>query len=130
MVPPKDANIIDWPTSISWFDENGIFCSVSKKVPAQTLEETKKLMNDLYRILDGKKICMLIDVTNSGESTRETREFAAQEFPKFIKAIAMISNSQLGKMMANMFFNMKKQPYPTRMFTDEIEAKAWLKQYL
>ncbi len=116
MVPPKDATLIDWPTSISWFDENGIFCSVSKKAPAQTLEETKKIMDDLYRILDGKKICMLIDVTNSGESTRETREFAAQEFPKFIKAIAMISNSQLGKMMANMFFNMKKQPYPTRMF--------------
>jgi hypothetical protein len=42
----------------------------------------------------------------------------------------MISNSQLGKMLANMFFNMKKQPYPTKMFTDETEAKEWLKQYL
>lgn len=130
MVPPKDVTVIDWPTSISWFDENGIFCSVSKKVPAQSLEETKKLMAELNKILDGQKVCMLIDVTNSGESTRETREFAAEEFPKFVKAIAMISNTQLGKMMANLFFNMNKPPYPTRMFTDEMEAKAWLKQYL
>jgi len=50
--------------------------------------------------------------------------------PRYIKAIAMVSDSALGKMLANLFFTLKKQPYPTKMFTNEQDAKEWLMQYL
>lgn len=130
MEPPKDAKVIDTYSATYWFDENGILCTVSKKVPPQPLEDIKKTIEEFKQLLNDKKVCMLIDVTNSGESSREVRDYAAVEFPKFIKAIAMVSNSELGKMLANLFFNLKHQSYPTRMFTNEAEAKEWLKQYL
>ncbi|MFL5729573.1 MAG: hypothetical protein ACJ75J_08830, partial [Cytophagaceae bacterium] len=104
MTPPANANVIDWPSSILWFDEDGILYSVSKKVPPQSMEEVKKTMEDFYKLLDGKKVCMLVDVTHSQETSRELRDYAAQEFPKFTKAIAMVSESALGKMLANLFF--------------------------
>jgi hypothetical protein len=128
MQAPANTKIYDFPGSVFWF-EDGILCSISKNMPAQNLEEVKKTIEEFKKIIDGKKVCMLLDVTYSPESTKEIRDYAALEFPKFTKAIAMISKSALGKMLANLFFTLKTQPYPTKMFTDENEAKAWLKQY-
>jgi hypothetical protein len=73
---------------------------------------------------------MLVDVTYTAESSKEIRDYAAHEFPNFVKAIAMVSGSVFGKMLANLFFTLKAQPYPTKMFTNEQDAKEWLKQYL
>lgn len=130
LTKPTSANVMEWPTSTAWFDESGILCSISKKASSPTLEETKKVIEDFRSIIGNKKVCLLIDVTYTSESSREIREYVAEEFPKFIKAIAMVSDSALGKMLANIFFTLKSQPYPTKMFTDETEAKNWLKQYL
>ena len=128
--PPKNAQLMDTKTGTSWFDENGILYSISKKSGPLSMEETMKITEDFKKMLNGKKVCMLVDVTNSNETDRETREYAAQEFPKITKAIAMVSKSALGKMLANLFFTIKEQPFPTKMFNTEAEAKERLKQYL
>lgn len=127
---PENAKIIELPTSTLWFDESGILYSISKKVPPQTLEQTQETMAALRRHLGPEKVCMLIEVTHSTETTLEVRSYAAEELPKIAKAIAMVSKSALGKMLANLFFRLKSQPYPVKMFDDEIDAKAWLKKYL
>ncbi len=130
MKPPKNANVIDFPTSIMWWDENGILCSIAKKVPPQTLEEAKKLMEEFKKITGGKKVCLLSDSTDSPPANKEMRDYAAEVIPEIAKAVAIISRSAVGKMAANLFFSIKKQPYPIKMFDDENEAKEWLKQYL
>ena len=73
---------------------------------------------------------MLLDFSNFAQNSKEIREYINVEFPKIAKAVAMISENPLGRMIANIFFSVKKQPYPTKMFDDELEAKEWLKQYL
>jgi len=130
MEPPKNAKVYDWETSTFWFDENGILCSISKKTAPLSLEHTERIVEGFKKIIGDKKVCMLIDVTHSRESSREVRSYAAKELPKFVKAIAMVSHSALGKMLANLFFTLKAQPYPTKMFNDEDKAREWLKQYL
>lgn len=131
MEPPKGAEVLENESSVIWFDKDGIVCSVSKKVTtAVTLEETIEQMGAFVKFIHGKKICLLADVTNSAESSKEARDYAAAEFPKYIKAIAMISESALGRMLANLFFAVRTQPYPTKMFNSEQEARGWLKQYL
>lgn len=130
MKVPDNVEVYDTQTSTYWYDENGILCSISKKTDPVSLEDTKKLLREFKSNLRSEKVCLLIDVTHSGETTREVRDYAAQEFPKFVKAIAMVSDSALGKMLANLFFRIRTQPYPTKMFNNEQEAKEWLKQYL
>lgn len=130
MKPPNNAKIMDWASSTFWFDENGIVCSISKKSKPQSLAEVKDIMATFKSMIGDKKICLLADTTNSSESTKEVRDYVALEFPKFIKAIAILSESSLGKMLANLFFKLKAQPYPTKMFNDEKEAKKWLQQFL
>jgi hypothetical protein len=127
---PEHARIIDLPTSRIWREDSGIVCVVSKKVEPQTVEQAREAIKLFRDYIGSEKVCMLIDVTNSSESSREVREFVAEEFPKLVKAIAMVSNSALGKMLANLFFNLKSQPYPVKMFNDETEARIWLKNYL
>jgi len=127
---PKNVKVKEWGTSTTWFDEEGILYSVSKKGTQHTLEETKKRFEEFKALIGNNKICMLIDVTNTNESTREIRNYAAEELPKIVKAIAMVSTSAVGKMLANLFFTLKTQPYPTKMFNNEAEAKKWLQQFL
>ena len=131
MKVPPNVEVYDTLSSTYWYDDEGFLCAISKKksVPA-SLEDTKKLLEDFRATLKQEKICMLMDVTHSSETTREVRDYVAIEFPKFVKAIAMVSDSPLGKMLANLFFSLKTQPYPTKMFNDEEKARIWLKQYL
>lgn len=130
MVVPKNTEVFEFPTSTLWFDENGIVCSIAKNVPSQTVEETKDTMAEFGRITGGKKICLLSDSTYSPPIDKEMRDYLAKVLPEITKAVAIISRSAVGKVAANLFFSIKKQPYPVRMFTEETEAKEWLKQYL
>lgn len=127
---PADVEKVEFATSIAWVDKDGILCSISKKVPAPSIEESKKELELFKKHFGDKKHCMLLDITNSAPTSKEARDWGAIELAKLIKALAMISNSALGKMVANLFFGLKPPPYPTKMFTNEKEAKEWLKQYL
>lgn len=130
MVIPENTEVFEFPTSTMWFDEHGILCSVAKKVPPQTVEEAKKTMEIFRELTGGKKVCLLSDSTDSPPSNKEMRDYAAQVIPEIAKAVAVISRSAVGKMAANLFFSIKKQPYPVKIFNEENEAKEWLKQYL
>lgn len=130
MVPPKNTKIIEWPNATMWFDEDGILCSVSKKAPQQTLAEAKQSVEDFKALTGGKKVCMLSDNTHSTAPNKEMRDYVALVMPDLVNAIAIMSASAAGRMVANLFFSIKKQPYPIKMFDDEATAKTWLKQYL
>lgn len=130
MVPPENVKVFDLPTSILWFDENGILCSVAKKVPPQTLEQAKEAMKEFTKITGGQKVCLLSDSTDHPPADKEMRDYAAEVLPELVNAVAIISRSAVGVMAANLFFSIKQQPYPVKMFTVETEAKKWLKQYL
>ncbi|HEY6161235.1 MAG TPA: hypothetical protein VI112_08430 [Bacteroidia bacterium] len=130
MEPPKNAKVYEFPTSTIWFDEDGILYSMGKKAPAETIEESKRTLEQFKEIVGHKKVCMILDVTNAQPNNKETRDFAAKELPPLVKAMALISNSPLGRMMVNLFFGLKPPPYPARMCANEKEAKEWIRQYL
>jgi hypothetical protein len=129
MTPPDNVTVYEFPASTIWFDENGILCTIAKNVP-QTMDEAKDALAKTKQLLGGKKVCLLSDNTNGVPTNKEMRDFAAEVIPEIVKAVAVISRSSVGKMAANLFFMLKKQPYPVKFFNEETEAKEWLKQYL
>lgn len=130
MQPQPNAKITETPIFTMWLDELGILCFLSKKHPPQTLEDSKMLFAEIKKISQGPKRCMLMDLTNFQLPTKESREYGAVEIPMLATAIAFLSRTALGAWAANIFFTLKQQPYPTKMFTDEQEARKWLKKYL
>ena len=130
MQPSTLCEIFESPLSVMWFDEDGIFCTVTKKKAPLTKEALIAQFDFIRKRSNGKKICWLGDVTHVSFPTTEARDYAGEETPKFIKALALITNSEISKMVANVFLVLKRPPYPTKLFTNEKDARNWLKNHL
>jgi hypothetical protein len=63
-------------------------------------------------------------------SNKQTREYAAKEFPKLVKALALVCKSPMSRVLAHLFFAVVSPPFPAKMFTTEADAKQWLMQYI
>jgi hypothetical protein len=69
---------------------------------------------------------LLVDMRVSGQMDREARAiFSAPS--DWAHAVALWVQSPMSKVIANFFLGVSKTPVPTRLFTDEAEALAWLK---
>ncbi|MES2590567.1 MAG: hypothetical protein V4608_01695 [Bacteroidota bacterium] len=130
MEPHPNAQVYDSAGSTFWFNENGIVCFVTKNTPLQTLGDIINSFNKFKEIIGTRKVCVLLDITNSAEITREVRNYMASELPEFIIAIALISKTAFGKMLASIFLSISSQPYPTKNFVNEKDALKWLQQYV
>lgn len=131
---PANVKTFDQPTSTLWFDEDGIMYSKPKPgvaEPELTREETLKQMDEIKKILDYKKVCMILETnSNSKPPKKDDRDFIAEQLNEITKAMGIISTSPLSRMVANLFFGLKPPPYPVKFFSNEKEAKEWVKQYL
>ena len=133
MKPPPNAKMIEWPTSTMWFDEDGILYSVPKSgaVHPKTKEESLEEMERFRKLVGGKKTCMIAKTDNTAPPPKtEDRDWIAKELDSIVKAMAIISASPLSRMVANLFFGFKPPSYPVKFFSNEKEAKEWMKQYL
>jgi hypothetical protein len=133
MIPPKDAKIIEWPTSSMWFDEDGVLYSLPKPQGRhpQTREESEKQMDEFRKLVGGKKTCMILETDSKAPPPKkEDRDWVAAQLNSVVKAMGIISTSPLSRMVANLFFGFKPPLYPVKFFSNETEAKEWIKQYL
>lgn len=86
-----------------------------------------------YRLESTKNAsCLLItDIKLIKNITKEARDFlASKEGCEGISALAILINSPIGSMIGNFWMRINKPLVPTRIFTNEEEAKKWLKQYI
>ena len=131
---PADIKKIDFGSSIMWFDEDGVLYSKPKEgVPEPELsrEEALKQMEEFKKILGYKKACMILETnSNSKPPKKEDRDFIADQLTQVAKAMGIISSSPLSRMVANLFFGLKPPSYPVKFFSNDKDAKEWIKQYL
>lgn len=127
---PDKTNLQDWPATQAWFDKTGILCMTYKKGVQRNMEETRITFDGLQRMAEGKKICILADVSQASESSKEIRDFSATRLPLFVKAIALVSSSPVGRMIANLLIGTAKLSYHIKVFGSEQDAKQWLKSHL
>ena len=129
MIPPSTATLYEGELATFWFDENGILCAISKNIP-RTLQMQKDNYAFINKITANKKVCVLTDTTNSLPQDKAIRDYLSTEIPKAFKAMAIISKSPLGQIVANIFVSVQQNIIPIKFFQHEHEAKEWLKNYL
>jgi hypothetical protein len=112
-----------------YLDDGGILYSFSKS-PKRTVENIRENIALVKRITGNKKVPMLIYLSNSPVLDKATRKFSTEQLPHVYTAMAMVSKPGLAKFIMNILFALKKPPIPMRSFTDDEEAREWLKQYL
>jgi hypothetical protein len=125
---PKNAEIINGPLGHSWFDASGVLNTVIRDTPV-TLEKMKDSMALLTSLANGRKLCFMVDATYVHPQDQASKDYAWEELPKIFKAIAVISNSQLGKIVTNIFLKLKRPPVHVKLFLTEREAREWIGQH-
>lgn len=113
-----------------WFEAD-ILCSRPKIKKMEDIEQAKQIVR--LRVLAADNIArpLLIDAGNVITMSREVREFyASPEGYKSIKAIAVVFNTPVQKVIGTLFIHYYKPLAPTKLFTNRGDAKAWLKQFV
>src|SRR3982751_3900321 len=109
--------------------DDGILYSYSKN-PTRTVENITENIALVRRITGGKKVPLLIYMCNSPVPDKATRRFAAEQLPSLYAAMAMVSKPGLATSVMNLLFRFKTPPIPMKSFSDDKQAKEWLKQYV
>jgi hypothetical protein len=125
---PTDRTIFEGEIA-DYYMDNGILISLSKS-PKRTIQNISSNIELVKSITGNKAVPLLIYLCNSPVPDRETQKFSTQKLPEVYKAMAMVSKSGLAAFIMKLLFKFKKPPIPMKNFTDDIEAKEWLKQYL
>jgi hypothetical protein len=129
MTPPKDREIFEGEIATYWLDEDGILISLSKS-PRRTVANITANIALVRRITNNKKVPLLIYLSSSPVPDKETRKFVTKELPNVYTAMAMVSKPGLATFIMNFLFKLNPPPIPMKNFTDDKEAKEWLKHYL
>ena len=72
---------------------------------------------------------LLFDISAIKSPKKEVRDYLGSgELDKYTKASAIIANSVIEKILGNLFLTFTRPKWPTKIFTDETAALAWLQQ--
>jgi hypothetical protein len=125
---PADRQIFEGEIATYWFDE-GILVSLSKS-PRRTLANIAANVALVKQISGNRRVPLLIYLSSSPVPDKATRKFATEQLPQIYSAMAMVSKPGLSRFIMNILFMLKPPPIPMKSFTDDQEAKAWLKQFV
>jgi hypothetical protein len=128
MTRPTDRQIFEGEIADYWLDD-GILVSLSKS-PKRTVANITHNIALVRKITNNRKVPLLIYLSNSPVPDKETRKFASEQLPKVYTAMAMVSKPGLAALIMNVLFKLKSPPIPMKNFTDDKEAKEWLKQFV
>ncbi|MBS1771475.1 MAG: STAS/SEC14 domain-containing protein [Bacteroidetes bacterium] len=124
---PTDRPVYDGEIATYWLDD-GILVSLSKPTP-RTVEVIARNVEFVKGITGGTPVPMLIYLAKSPVPDKATRAFSAQMVPVIYKAMAMVAKPGLSQIVMKMVFALKPPPIPTKSFSNDTDAKAWLKQF-
>ena len=109
--------------------DNGILHCYYKEMEMLDLTIAQAGVRDRLAYIKGKSYPCLFDITKVKQSTKEARDYMADEGNNLVLASAILVTSPMLRMMANFFISVNKPKNPTRMFTDMASALEWLAQF-
>ena len=111
------------------FVEDGILHCIYKEVDMVDLAYAQACVSERLAFTGDKTYPSLFDITRIKQSTKEARDFMANEGNDLVSASAILIGSPMLKMTANFYIMVNKPVNPTRMFTDRKSALEWLSQF-
>lgn len=117
-------------TSRTMLGEDGIVRVRMIPGTRETLETAQENIAAFLELCAGKKLPVLIDLTDTlGASQEARRLYSGDDVSRYTAATAMIVSSPVTKVMASFFLKLNRPRRILRLFTSEPEAIEWLRQY-
>ena len=89
------------------------------------------MVEDRKKVTLGMVYPAIAHVVNFKSATKAARDFLASETAcEGLSATAVIITSAVGSTICNFYIRISKPLRPCKLFTDQIEAKKWLAQFV
>ncbi|MFL5751827.1 MAG: hypothetical protein ACJ76F_00350 [Bacteroidia bacterium] len=96
-----------------------------------TTKQCEEMMDAVEALCHGKEVPIMTSIGENAVIEKEARDFSAgPRGLQFTKADAFIVKSLAHRLIANFYLKVNKPSKPSRAFSSETEAIAWLKTYL
>jgi len=80
---------------------------------------------------EGRRRPLLVDLREVKSQTAEARAYlAGREGVQVSQAVGLLIGSPVSRVLGNFYLGLNKPSVPTRLFTSEEEAQAWLRSFL
>ncbi len=91
------------------------------------IQQMEELLKQAVELADFKKYFAVVDTRANSNSSSDVRDFYAEsEYGKYRYADAFIVDSLAMRLLVNFYISFNKPTVPTKMFTDEETAMAWI----
>lgn len=126
----KEENRIEIAVACVWMDSENIARMRFKPTDRHNLEDAREVVNAHNALANGVNTRVLADLRNitTGANRQARRYYCEEESSRWKLGMAMLVNSPVQRMLGNLFMMLNKPPYPTRLFKEEADALAWLKE--
>ena len=123
-------NELTTETGTLFLDPDDIVHVTSFQGVEETLDQARASVNAIRQVSEGRRLPLLLDMRPIKGQKREVREYySSPEASASYKAVAILVGSPISKMIGNIFIGIGKLPVPTKLFSAEEEALAWLKEF-
>jgi hypothetical protein len=96
-----------------------------------TLADARENVALCLRMNGGQRRPVLVDLRVVKSQTAEARAYlAGPEGSEVCQAVGLLIGSPLSRVLGNFYLGLNKPSVPTRLFTSEEEALAWLRGFL
>ncbi len=98
-----------------------------------SIDIAHRIVEDRLKYTENRNVPILISDVGLRSIDRAARDYLSSDSGiEGLTASALLTNSAVSKHMANFFLNITviRPKIPTKVFSDEGEAVAWLKQYI
>jgi hypothetical protein len=113
----------------AWIEDDILYGEYSLNLE-MTLDIAMETVKIRHNLAGKKPYPVIIDLHNLKSITKEARDFLAKgKAVESVIAIALISRTNLHKIIGNLYLTFSKPSVPTKLFNNKNEAIAWIKQF-
>lgn len=121
-------NAVEVSSAYMWRNTNEIFVVIYKPQAVHDRDTALRCIADTIELNDNSMPdLLLIDLTDIRSMNRDAREeYKAASAVENVKAIALVTESVVGRMIANFFLSFNKAKAPIKLFNNYNAAEKWL----
>ena len=118
-------------TCVMGLKEDGIIYHDYFPDTYDTLVDAQEHLAAIMKLTPQRRRPLLVDIRPMRAIDRAARAYySGQDYARSVTAVALVVGSLVTQVMANFFIGLNQPPVPTRLFTSEAEAVAWLKNFI
>ena len=125
-----EINPSEWDTSVGIMTmrEDGIALFESRPGAHETLPAAKEVVEGYNHLGGGRRLLAVADIRRARSVDRAARQYyASDEMTAVVRALALVVDSGVSRVLGNFFLGLNKPSIPTRLFRSVDDGVTWLK---